>query len=384
MKFSRKRGVYMLGAITGDIVGSRFERNNIKSKEFEFLSYDCRPTDDSIMTLAIAKAILSCDDDYTELANKAIVNMQEFAQHYPDAGYGERFIKWINKTSPKPYKSYGNGAAMRVSACAFVAESLEDVKTLAKAVTEVTHNHPDGIKGAQATATAIFMALHGSSVFEIRNYINKNYYELNFTLDEIRSKYKFDVSCKGSVPEAIEAFLESTSFEDAIRNAISIGGDSDTIAAIAGSIAEAYYGIPTNIRNQVIKYLDEFQLDILNQFESKYGIIHEKKNILTESKAVAEIQKYQTQELTTLIDSTKTFPPALKRPGAKSFMIQELSVDVEELADQAKVIVSANQSLSSKDVASQLLGYVATHSKSRFIRKIACRMIKEEWWAKYD
>ena len=267
----------MLGAIIGDIVGSRFEWDNIKSKEFEFLTRKCRPTDDSVMTLAVAKAILSCDGDYSGLADQTVVCMQSLGRSYPYAGYGGRFQQWLRAANPQPYNSYGNGSAMRVSPCAFAASTLEEAKTLAKTVTEVTHNHPEGVKGAESTAAAIYMALHGSSIPEIREYIDKNYYAMDFTLDEIRPAYHFDVTCQGSVPQAIMAFLESTGFEDAIRCAVSIGGDSDTIAAITGSIAEAYYGIPQNIRHQISVYLDEVQTDILNRFEERYGIVSEKK-----------------------------------------------------------------------------------------------------------
>lgn len=266
----------MLGALIGDIAGSRFEWNNIKTKEFELLTYRCRPTDDSIMSLAIAKALLCCKTDYSDLGFQATKWMQELGKKYPHAGYGGSFARWIHSANPEPYNSWGNGAAMRVSACAHAAVSLEEAITLSKAVTEVTHNHPEGIKGAEATTVAVFMALHGSSILEIRDHINANYYPMNFTLDGIRKDYFFDVSCQGSVPQALMAFFESESFEDAIRNAISIGGDSDTIAAITGSIAEAYYGIPANIREHALIYLDEYQLSILNEFEAKYGVLLEK------------------------------------------------------------------------------------------------------------
>lgn len=266
----------MLGAIIGDIVGSRFEWDNIKSKEFTFFDPVCRPTDDSVMTLAVARAVLACDGDYSSLSDQAVIYMQELGRRYPDAGYGGRFGRWLCSTNPKPYNSFGNGSAMRISPCAYAADTMEDVIALAKTVTEVTHNHPEGIKGAEATTAAIFMALHGSSKKEIRTTVEKNYYKLDFTLDQIRPTYKFDVTCQGSVPQAIVAFLESTGFEDAIRNAISIGGDSDTIAAITGSIAEAYYGIPENIRGRAIQYLDKVHIDILNNFEAKYGIVQGK------------------------------------------------------------------------------------------------------------
>lgn len=261
----------MLGAIIGDVVGSRFEWHNIKSKDFPLFVPNCRPTDDSIMTLAIAQAILSCEGDRAALAEKAVASMQELGRRYPFAGYGGRFFQWLLARNPKPYGSYGNGAAMRVSPCAYAAGTLDEAKALSKAVTAVTHDHPEGIKGAEAVVTAVFLALHGSGIEEIRRHIGENYYPMDFTLDEIRPAYRFDVSCQGSVPQAIMAFLESTSFEDAIRNAISIGGDSDTIAAIAGGIAEAYYGIPEKLKKQALPCLDQTQRDILNRFKAKYG-----------------------------------------------------------------------------------------------------------------
>ena len=266
----------MLGAIIGDIVGSRFEWNNNKTKDFDFLTYRCCPTDDSIMSLAIAKAILMSKSN-DELSENSINCMQELGNRYPDAGYGGHFAFWLTDSNPKPYNSWGNGAAMRVSACGFAATSLDEAKLLSKLVTKVTHNHPEGIKGAEATAVAIYMAKSGSSLLEIQDYINKHYYKINFKLDDIRPEYTFDVSCQGSIPQAFEAFFESTSFEDAIRNAISIGGDSDTIAAITGGIAEAYYGIPAEIRKHALTFLDETQLTILNDFESKYGMTSTKK-----------------------------------------------------------------------------------------------------------
>lgn len=260
----------MLGAIIGDIVGSRFEWNNNRSKQFEFLNEKCFFTDDSVMTLAVAKAILESQKDYSDLGAKAVQYMQAIGRNYPDCGYGLSFFNWIFASNPKPYGSYGNGAAMRVSACGFAASSLEEAVTLSRAVTEVTHNHPEGMKGAEATAVAIFLARNGKSISEIGDYVNKNYYPIDFKLDEIRTSYLFNETCQGTVPQAIEAFLESTSFEDAIRNAISIGGDSDTLAAITGGIAEAYYGIPDEIRNSALAFLDERLRSIAVEFENKF------------------------------------------------------------------------------------------------------------------
>ena len=224
------------------------------------------------MTLAIAKAILHSKSDYSDLSSLSIKYMQEVGRNYPSCGYGGAFGLWVFSNNPKPYNSFGNGAAMRVSPVGFVAKSLDQAISLSKKVTEVTHNHPEGIKGAEATAVAIYLARNGYNINDIKNYIDKHYYKMNFTLDEIRDTYKFNETCQDTVPQAIMAFLESTSFEDAIRNAISIGGDSDTLAAITGGIAEACYGIPKEIRNKALTYLDKRLLNILLDFENKYGI----------------------------------------------------------------------------------------------------------------
>ena len=260
----------MLGAVIGDIVGSRYEWNNHKSKEFELFSKDCSFTDDSVMSLAVAKAIMESKEDYSDLSEKAVECMQEVGRHYPYCGYGGMFKRWMFSDNPEPYNSFGNGAAMRVSASGFAAKSLEEAMLLSEKVTAVTHNHPEGIKGAEATAVAIFLARTGKSIKEIRDYINKNYYSMDFTLDSIRDSYKFNETCQETVPQAMMAFFESTSFEDAIRNAISIGGDSDTIGAITGGIAEAYYGIPDDIRKEAVRYLDKRLLKILTDFENRY------------------------------------------------------------------------------------------------------------------
>lgn len=263
----------MIGAILGDIAGSRFERHNHRSKEFELLHPKCRFTDDTVMTLAVCDALMNSLPDYSDLKEQAVRSMQQLGREYPHCGFGGMFKKWVHSDSPAPYNSFGNGAAMRVSGCAYVADSLDEVKRLSKAVTEVTHNHPEGIKGAEAVAVAVYLARTGTSMADIREYVTTNYYPLDFTLDDIRPTYKFDSSCQGSVPQAMEAFFESTSFEDAIRNAISIGGDSDTIAAITGSIAEAYYGVPTNLREAAISFLDHRLLLLLQKFECKTAAI---------------------------------------------------------------------------------------------------------------
>jgi len=260
----------MLGAIIGDIVGSRFEWNNIKTKEFDFFTYHCEVTDDSIMTLTVAKALLETNGDFDVLNDLAVKYMREIGRPYPNSGYGNMFRQWMYSDDMGPYNSFGNGAAMRVSVCGIVAKNLNEAITLSRKVTEVTHNHPEGIKGAEATAVCVFLARDGKNMLEIRDYVNTHYYPMNFTLDGIRDSYQFNETCQDTVPQAIMAFLESTGFEDAIRNAVSIGGDSDTLAAITGGIAEAYYGIPTDIRKHALTFLDERLLKILNDFESVY------------------------------------------------------------------------------------------------------------------
>lgn len=267
----------MLGAIIGDIVGSRFEGHNIKSKDFKLFTYRCRPTDDSIMTLALSKAILVSKPDYSDLSQLAVKYMQEIGQKYPHCGYGRGFKGWLFSDDPKPYNSWGNGSAMRIGAIGFAAKNLDEAKVMSQKVTEVTHNHPEGLKGAEATVVATYMARQGSSLSEIRDFIDKNYYPMDFTLDAIRPTYNFDATCQGTVPQALMAFFESTSFEDAIRNAISIGGDSDTLAAICGSVAEAYYGISEKLRKQTLMFLDERLLKILLDFEKVYPPIMEKR-----------------------------------------------------------------------------------------------------------
>jgi ADP-ribosylglycohydrolase len=259
----------MLGAIIGDIIGSRFEFNNHLNKDFELFADGCFATDDSIMTLAVAKAIMeatkakaavSQDNDYdfnTVLSDLTVKYMQEIGRKHPDCGYGGMFARWVFSKNPGPYNSFGNGAAMRISPAGFAAQSVSEAISLSEMVTAVTHNHDEGIKGAEATAVAIFMARQGCMKSEISDRITRDYYPLGFRIDDIRSKYHFNETCQETVPQAIECFLEATSFEDAIRTAISLGGDSDTIAAITGAIAEAYYGIPENIKEKALGYLDE-------------------------------------------------------------------------------------------------------------------------------
>lgn len=260
----------MLGAIIGDIAGSRFEFHNHRSKKFELMNDQCFFTDDTVMSLALAKALLESKDDYSDLSTQATFWMRKIGQPYPYCGYGGRFLNWMYTDAPEPYHSFGNGAAMRVSACAYAAASLDEAKTLSHAVTAVTHNHPEGLKGAEATVVATYLALHGASKDDIRQRILSDYYTINFTIDDIRPTYAFNETCQNTVPQALQAFFESTDFEDAIRTAISVGGDSDTLAAITGAVAEAHYGIPTHLREQAKTYLDERLLALLDEFETRY------------------------------------------------------------------------------------------------------------------
>ena len=258
----------MLGSIIGDIVGSRFEWDNIKTKNFELFTRKNQYTDDSVMTLAIAQAIMSSTISFDDLSSNAIKEMQELGRNDADRGYGYHFQQWLFDDTPQPYNSWGNGAAMRVSPCGLWAKNLQEAEDLAIAVTKVSHNHEEGIKGAVVVAGCTFLAQNGHSKDCIRDYANK-FYDVNFYLDDIRDSYKFDVSCQGSVPQAIVAFLEAKDFEDAIRGAVSIGGDSDTIAAITGGIAEAYYGIPEEIKNEALQYLPNVYKKILQLFYNK-------------------------------------------------------------------------------------------------------------------
>lgn len=252
----------MIGAIIGDIVGSVYEWNNIKTKDFLLFSPACFFTDDTVMTLAVAEGLMNGSS-----AAAIIQAMKKYGRLYPNAGYGGGFDSWLLSEDTKPYNSWGNGSAMRVSPVAWAFDTLWEVEQYAEVSAAVTHNNPEGIKGAQATAAAIFLARKGKSKVEIKCYIESKYgYDLSRTLDEIRPCYSFNESCQETVPEAITAFLESVDFEDAIRNAISLGGDSDTLAAITGSIAEAAYIIPKKIERKALSFLDEYLLDVYKRF----------------------------------------------------------------------------------------------------------------------
>ena len=265
----------MFGAILGDIVGSpyEFDCNNIKTKVFPLFTVYSHFTDDTVMTLAVAQALMETKDgDDGTLQSAFIREMRRLGRAYPDAGYGGNFGWWLECDDPKPYHSYGNGSAMRVSAAAWMFDTLEAVRRAARLSAAVTHDHPEGIKGAEATASAIFLARTGHGKEEIRDYIEAEFgYDLHRTCDEIRPTYCHVESCQESVPEAIIAFLEGESFEDVLRTAVSLGGDSDTIAAIAGSIAEGYYGVDEDWKKAAISRLPDDLAAILCRFDCLYG-----------------------------------------------------------------------------------------------------------------
>ncbi len=260
----------MLGAIIGDIVGSKYEFDNIKTEDFPLFSEGCRFTDDTVMTAAVCMGILNGLNEAKKTAKTVESYMSLYGSYYPEAGYGKRFNEWLKERFKKPYGSYGNGSAMRVSSVAWIFESLEVVEKFAGVTAEITHDHPEGIKGAKAIATATFLARKGRSKEDIKTYIIRKYgYELDKTIAEIRPGYTYDVSCQGSVPVAITAALESTGFEDALRKAVSVGGDSDTIAAMAGAIAEGLYGIPEDIKEKALSFLDDRLKEVIDKFEAR-------------------------------------------------------------------------------------------------------------------
>jgi ADP-ribosylglycohydrolase len=256
----------MLGAIIGDIIGSSYEFEGEKSTTFPLFTPASRFTDDTVLTVAVADSILH-DRDYAK-------TFKEYGRRYPGAGYGGMFLNWLRSADSKPYNSYGNGSAMRVSPTAFAFDTLEDVLREAERSALPTHNHPEGVKGAQAIASAIFLGRTGKAKKDIREYIERCFgYDLGRTLDEIRPHYRFDETCQGSVPEAIIAFLESSDYEDAVRKAVSLGGDADTLACMAGGIAEAYYKkLPGPIILRAKGILDEELRAIVDEFGDRYGL----------------------------------------------------------------------------------------------------------------
>ncbi len=260
----------MYGAILGDMIGApyEFDRGG-KTKDFPLFSSESEFTDDSVMTIAVAEALMESLGKADEQVKKALVSsMQKWGRRYPYAGYGGRFIHWLHAQDPQPYGSYGNGSAMRVSSAGWLFNTLEETRHMARLTAEVSHNHPEGLKGAEATASAIFLARTGAGKKEIRDFIVREFgYDLSRTCDEIRPTYRHVESCQKTVPEAITAFLEGDSFEDVIRTAVSLGGDCDTLTCIAGSIAEAFYGVTGELREECRKRLPKDILAVLDRFE---------------------------------------------------------------------------------------------------------------------
>lgn len=255
----------MIGAIAGDIIGSIYEGAGLKTKRFPLFDRNCRFTDDTVMTVAVAESILRQSD--------LIDTLHDYFHRYPDAGYGGYFIEWAALRRREPYQSWGNGSAMRVSPVGFAYDTLDEVMNQAARTAAVTHDHPEGIRGAQATAVAIFLARTGSDRQAIgRHIVDVFGYDLATPLDQIRATYAFDVSCQGSVPQSITAFLEATDFQDAIRNAISLGGDADTMACIAGGIAQAYWGVPQTIAQQTLHYLDDHLRRVVDEFQRRFHL----------------------------------------------------------------------------------------------------------------
>lgn len=256
----------MIGAIIGDIIGSRFEFNPTKSNTFELIVEKSRYTDDTVLTVAIADSILH---------NQVIeYKIAEYANKYPRAGYGPMFCQWVHNKERKPYNSFGNGSAMRVSAAGFCANTLTEAIELSTQTALPTHNHPEGVKGANATAAAIYFAKNGATKQEIKKYISETFeYDLDRTCEEIRKTYHFDVTCQGSVPESIIAFLESTDYVSAVVNAVYLGGDADTQGCIAGGIAQAFYKkIPEDLISKTYKIIPQEFIDIIEEFNKKYNI----------------------------------------------------------------------------------------------------------------
>lgn len=262
----------MYGAILGDMIGAPYEFDmGNKSKVFPLFGRSSQFTDDTVMTVAVAEALMdSVDKSDDEIRAALVASMRKWGNEYPNAGYGQRFYAWLRSKDLKPYGSYGNGSAMRVASAGWLYDTLEQTRHIAKLTAEVTHNHPEGIKGAEATAIAIYLARTGASKADIKDYIIREFgYDLSRTCDEIRPDYRHVESCQQTVPEAITAFLEGNDFEDVIRTAVSLGGDCDTLTCIAGSIAEAFYGVPDELKAECRKRLPKDMLAVLDRFDER-------------------------------------------------------------------------------------------------------------------
>lgn len=262
----------MYGAIIGDIIGSRFEFDAKGwTKEFDLFTKKCNWTDDTVMTVAVAEALANAGKDakVEDIRKECIIAMKKWGQKYPYAGYGGRFINWVLSSDPKPYGSLGNGSAMRVSAVGWLGDSIERTREIAKATSEVSHNHPEGIKGAECTAAVMYLARTGVSKDEIKAYVVREFgYDISKSVDEMRPLHKHDETCMDALPKALISFFEGVDYEDVIRNAVSLGGDTDTIAAIAGAMAEAMYGIPESIEVKGKAYLEKDMIEVIERFNS--------------------------------------------------------------------------------------------------------------------
>ena len=266
-KISKKRldKSPLIGAIVGDIAGSIYENNNIRTKDCPLFTTECKFTDDTVLSLAVYKAFRDCKGDYSNLSQQTKICINEVGRKYENCGYGTDFKNWLFSENQSPYESFGNGSAMRISAVAMFAQDINQVKKLSNEVTRVTHNHREGIKGAEATAVAIFLAKKKKSKEEIKKYIEENYYKLDFDYETLRKNYKFNETCQGTVPQAIYCFLISNSFEDCLRTSISIGGDSDTLCAISCAIAGQFYKVPKEFKDKAFEYLDTYLKGIIKK-----------------------------------------------------------------------------------------------------------------------
>ena len=260
----------MYGAILGDIIGSRFEFDRGgKTKDFELLTREDSWTDDTVMTVAVAEALLKVGNDasVSEIEEACVKAMQDWGNRYPFAGYGLRFCGWLSNENPEPYGSYGNGSAMRVSAAGWLYDTLERTREVARATANVSHNHPEGLKGAECTAAVIFLARTGASMEEIKAYVDGQFgYDYSETLDEMRARHNHDESCMDSLPKALRSFFDGKSYEDVVRNAVSLGGDTDTLAAIAGAMGEAFYGVPGELRRECLDRIEDDMAEVVKRF----------------------------------------------------------------------------------------------------------------------
>ena len=339
----RKAGMTMYGALLGDMIGApyEFDQGN-KTKDFPLFSKGSVYTDDSVMTIAVAEALLDAREKGVETDEAAVTklladSMRSWGNRYPDAGYGGRFSRWLENRSMGPYGSYGNGSAMRVSAAGWLYSSLKTTRKMARWTAEVTHNHPEGIKGAEATASAIFMARNHSSKEEIRDYIVREFgYDLSRTCDEIRPGYHHVESCRETVPEAITAFLEGNDFEDVIRTAVSLGGDCDTLTCIAGSIAEAFYGIPIGMMAECQSRMEEDMREVMDRFD----------------KAVGRFQSHAADSLGNeeLVAAMRT----AHEDGSKEAYIKVLDLLAKRIAEGGEIILPVQMSQSAFDMLGDL------------------------------